>query len=200
MSVRGPSTSGSRPASPGRLACVLVVVAAASGPVRADSVDRVQMGVGMGAMGASIGAAAGSTGALVGGLVGVGIGAALADDPRYHQRVDPAEQRAREAERAAWLAERRSSEERLRNDQRVAFESRLHASGSSQGRVPPPSDALVEQIQRALARAGYEPGALDGTVSPATVSAIESFQQDHRLTVTGEPSVELLQEIRRAGG
>ncbi len=180
--------------------CVLLAASPAWGPTRADSVDRAQMGVGMGLIGATVGATAGSTGALVGGLVGVGIGSKLADDPRFNPRVDPAEQRAREAERAAWLSERRASEEQLRDEQRAAFESRLEASGPSLAAAPPPTDALVEQIQRGLARVGYEPGALDGTVTPATVSAIESFQHDRRLTVTGEPSVELLQQIRRAGG
>jgi len=183
-------------------------LAFAMGLALADSVDRAQLGMGMGGVGAMMGATAGPAGALVGGVVGVAVGAKMADDPRYNPGEDPARQREVQAERARWKADRRASEERLRDEQRQAFETRL-AANSSQGsgmpsgtepRAEGPSTALVQQIQRGLARVGYEPGALDGHVSPETVAAIEAFQRDHRLTVDGVPSRPLLDSIRAAGG
>ncbi len=52
----------------------------------------------------------------------------------------------------------------------------------------PERDALIFEIQRLLARAGYDPGSPDGQLGPRTRKAIESFQRDQGLAVDGRPS------------
>ena len=44
---------------------------------------------------------------------------------------------------------------------------------------------LVEQLQRALLAAGYDPGAADGTFGRLTEAAVVAFQQAHGLSVDG---------------
>ena len=46
-------------------------------------------------------------------------------------------------------------------------------------------EALVEELQRALARAGYDPGPADGTYGRQTEAAVVAFQQDNGLSVDG---------------
>ncbi|MBN9084314.1 MAG: N-acetylmuramoyl-L-alanine amidase [Rhizobiales bacterium 62-17] len=43
----------------------------------------------------------------------------------------------------------------------------------------------VEAIQRALARAGFDPGPVDGKLGPKTLAAIKAFQKAHALLVDG---------------
>ena len=45
--------------------------------------------------------------------------------------------------------------------------------------------AIVEQLQQALASAGYDPGTADGTFGPQTESAVVAFQQANGLTADG---------------
>ena len=185
------------------LTIILAGAGGAAPDAAADSTDAAELGVGMGFVGALFGGVAGPEGALVGGLVGTALGAKMAGDPKYTEADAPDHPTPVSAERAEWVASRRESTANLRDEQRTAFEKRLQAGQGWD--APPPAGggsdrALVEQIQRGLAREGYEPGAADGILSPATIAAIESFQRDHRLPRTGEPSMELLEQIRRAGG
>jgi hypothetical protein len=114
------------------------ILAGATAPEgAADSLDQVQLGVGMGAVGAIIGATAGSTGALVGGVVGVGVGVGLAGQGSHGTPRDPEHAAAVEAERAAWAAERQASEERLRDEQRAAFQARLRNQHGGSGNHEP---------------------------------------------------------------
>jgi S1-C subfamily serine protease len=53
-------------------------------------------------------------------------------------------------------------------------------------------------IQRALAAKGYNPGAADGIMGPKTRDAIRKYQAENRLSVTGQPSMEL-QKILTSG-
>lgn len=46
-------------------------------------------------------------------------------------------------------------------------------------------DSTVSQVQAALARKGYYRGAIDGSVGPATRSALRRYQQNQGLDVTG---------------
>ena len=48
-----------------------------------------------------------------------------------------------------------------------------------------PTDPAVMRAQRALAKLGYGPGKADGAMGPATKAAIEKFERDHKLPVTG---------------
>jgi peptidoglycan hydrolase-like protein with peptidoglycan-binding domain len=45
------------------------------------------------------------------------------------------------------------------------------------------SDAL--RLEEALAQRGYDPGPVDGMIDNDTRAAIQEFQDDHQLAVTG---------------
>lgn len=57
----------------------------------------------------------------------------------------------------------------------------------------------VADLQRALAQAGYNPGPADGLMGPGTRAAIEAFQRDQGLSVTGTPTAALYQALERQG-
>jgi len=50
-------------------------------------------------------------------------------------------------------------------------------------------------VQRALARAGYYQGSIDGDIGPQSRRAIARYQEDHRLRPTGIISQSLLQSL-----
>jgi peptidoglycan hydrolase-like protein with peptidoglycan-binding domain len=54
---------------------------------------------------------------------------------------------------------------------------------------------LIASIQRELAGRGYDPGRANGKAGIITRSAILAFQFDQHLTMTAEPSEELLRQI-----
>ncbi|MEP2704008.1 MAG: peptidoglycan-binding domain-containing protein [Roseibium sp.] len=58
---------------------------------------------------------------------------------------------------------------------------------------------IVSGIQGALSAKGYNPGAIDGRMGPATAQAISSYQQASGLLVTGQPSQALLDHIQKQG-
>jgi len=65
------------------------------------------------------------------------------------------------------------------------------------------SEAAVEtstigDIQRLLARVGYDPGSLDGQLGPRTRRAIEAYQRDRGLKVDGQPSAPLKSSLEAA--
>lgn len=62
---------------------------------------------------------------------------------------------------------------------------------------PSPSSPVVVEIQKGLARLGYEPGPIDGIVGSQTRNAIRQFERDHRLLVDGRASPQLARYIRR---
>lgn len=49
-----------------------------------------------------------------------------------------------------------------------------------------PSNASVKQIQLALRKAGFEPGAVDGVMGSKTRKAIRRFQEANLLPITGK--------------
>jgi hypothetical protein len=54
---------------------------------------------------------------------------------------------------------------------------------------------LVARVQRRLTEFGYDPGASDGAVTVETREAIAAFEGDRGLSVTGELSPRLVQEL-----
>ena len=48
------------------------------------------------------------------------------------------------------------------------------------------ADSSVSQVQSALSREGYYRGAIDGSLGPATQSALRRYQRDHGLDATGQ--------------
>lgn len=57
-------------------------------------------------------------------------------------------------------------------------------------------DAQVQRIQRGLNRLGYDAGPTDGLMGSRTRTAIEAYQRDHDLLVTGQASTSLADHIR----
>lgn len=61
-------------------------------------------------------------------------------------------------------------------------------------------NATVEEVQKALQKAGYYDGAIDGKIGPKTISGIANFQRDNGLTtdsIVGKKTWELLQPYAR---
>jgi peptidoglycan hydrolase-like protein with peptidoglycan-binding domain len=57
-------------------------------------------------------------------------------------------------------------------------------------------DALVEDVQRELLSTGHFSGLVDGVTGPKTQVAIEAYQRENNLDVTGTSSSGLLEHIR----
>lgn len=58
------------------------------------------------------------------------------------------------------------------------------------------TDSRVSDVQRALARAGYYDGPIDGRLSNATQKALRRYQRDHGLEVTGGISRGVIEALR----
>ncbi|MDX9887005.1 peptidoglycan-binding protein [Thauera sp.] len=78
-----------------------------------------------------------------------------------------------------------------------------HVRATGQGRTPPPATSttgasfqMVADIQEALRGSGYTPGRESGRLDDQTRAAIRSYESDHGLLMSGEPSVELLRHMR----
>ena len=72
------------------------------------------------------------------------------------------------------------------------------ATGSADGQSLVVEPAEVRQAQEALKRLNYAPGPSDGVFGPATLSAIEIFQEDNGLNVTGLLTRNTFQNVVRA--
>ncbi|MGB9142708.1 MAG: extracellular solute-binding protein [Aestuariivirga sp.] len=72
------------------------------------------------------------------------------------------------------------------------------ASGTVNGQELVVDRAEVRSVQEALKTLGYAPGPADGVFGPATFSAIEIFQEDNGLKVSGLITRNVLQNIGRA--
>jgi hypothetical protein len=57
-------------------------------------------------------------------------------------------------------------------------------------------DSSVSQVQAALARKGYYRGAIDGSLGPATRSALRQYQGNHGLDVTGRIDRPVIEALR----
>lgn len=59
--------------------------------------------------------------------------------------------------------------------------------------------ALIKATQYELNRMGYEAGPIDGRLGSKTVAAIDTFQRQQGMHVTGKPSPALLKRLRATG-
>lgn len=64
----------------------------------------------------------------------------------------------------------------------------------------PQTDSRLQAIQRALARLGYGPIRPDGRPGSATRAAVQRFERDRNLPVTGEISSRLVRELAQVSG
>ena len=72
------------------------------------------------------------------------------------------------------------------------------ATGSADGQSLVVEPAEVRQAQDALKKLKYAPGPSDGVFGPATLSAIEIFQEDNGMNVTGLLTRNMFQNVIRA--
>ncbi|TCK31268.1 putative peptidoglycan binding protein [Ancylobacter aquaticus] len=71
------------------------------------------------------------------------------------------------------------------------------------GLLPPgdvPVSPRVMEIQKALARLGYGPIRIDGVFGAATEEAIQRFERDRRLPITGQMSERVVRELAAVSG
>lgn len=70
--------------------------------------------------------------------------------------------------------------------------------------VRPPADIAVSprvmEVQKALASIGYGPVPIDGRIGVPTQQAIQRFERDRRLPVTGEVNDRLVKELNAVAG
>jgi hypothetical protein len=59
---------------------------------------------------------------------------------------------------------------------------------------------LVYETERVLERLGLQPGRIDGELDPVTIDAIRLYQESAGLTVDGNPSRALLEDMRAVAG
>ncbi|MFD1333688.1 peptidoglycan-binding protein [Methylopila musalis] len=62
------------------------------------------------------------------------------------------------------------------------------------------SASKLMAVQRALAKLGYGPVAIDGKMGAATRAAISGFERDRRLPVTGEPNAQTVKALQTVSG
>lgn len=80
-----------------------------------------------------------------------------------------------------------------------ASQSATQATPQPSASESSPADPEIAAVQEALAKAAYGPLLADGFLGQQTREAIERFQRDHGLPVTGEISDTLVLELRAAG-
>ncbi len=77
---------------------------------------------------------------------------------------------------------------------------RIRGGAPVQGRFPPDAQGMTianrQDLQRRLTAAGFDTEGTDGVIGPKTKAAISAYQKSQGLSVTGEPSLELLAILR----
>ena len=103
-------------------------------------------------------------------------------------------------DRAAAAGDERAAATRDRLAARLTPERRAAAQARAAALAAPPEDApahdLVMEIQRLLAAAGYDPGAVDGVLGDRTVEAIRSYQSDGNLVPDGRADNDLVARLK----
>ena len=91
-----------------------------------------------------------------------------------------------------------TAEKMLRSLFTAAWTKEGWGSGTADGQDLVVDKAEVKLAQEALKKLKYEPGPIDGVFGPATFSAVELFQDDNGLNVTGLLSRNTFQNVTRA--
>jgi len=77
---------------------------------------------------------------------------------------------------------------------------RIRGGAPVQGNFPPDAQGMTianrQDLQRRLTAAGFDTEGTDGVIGPKTKAAISAYQKSKDLTVTGEPSLDLLATLR----
>lgn len=151
--------------------------------------------VGRGFGGALGGAALGS---LVGGKKGAKTGAIIGGSVGVLRGVS--ERSRAQAEQEAY-ARQAAERQQLAQDQQQAELEQMKAQQAAQAASANAGrDATVIEIQKSLIRLGFDPGDVDGNLSPKTVAAIKQYQSKNKLLEDGTPSQALLTHMLKNGG
>jgi len=86
------------------------------------------------------------------------------------------------------------------SQQRAVHNSSASAGGDAIGGLIAGSSRRVLAVQRALGDFGYGPVKPTGILGPDTRAAIEKFERDRRLPVTGQLSDRLVRELAATTG
>ncbi len=77
---------------------------------------------------------------------------------------------------------------------------RIAGAGPLRGTFPPDANGLTKadriSLQKRLTARGHDTGGADGVIGPKTRDAIRAFQTQQGISVTGQPSVSLLSQLR----
>ena len=68
--------------------------------------------------------------------------------------------------------------------------------GHQEAPVEQSDEAMILETKQLLLKLDFQPGPMNGTLDPATVAAIEAYQETAGLPVDGQPSPALLDELR----
>ena len=176
----------------------LIIVAVLTGLVLPAGAQILGRGFGGALGGAALGSLVGGrksaqAGAIIGGTIGVIRGAG----ERSRKQAEAEAHQRQEAERQRIAQKQQQAEiERLKAQQAAQTAPPVNAAPASPGA----DTTLVVEVQKSLIRLGYDPGAVDGKLSPSTVSAIKQYQAKKGLLEDGNPSQVLLVHMLRNGG
>lgn len=87
-------------------------------------------------------------------------------------------------------------EKDLRKQQTSPLPNRPETSNKQRAPKPKMARHQIREIQSLLAEAGYDPGPADGLMGRRTKSAIIAFERDTGHRTTGQPSPQLLSDLR----
>lgn len=87
-----------------------------------------------------------------------------------------------------------------RPDGKGALAAAAVAAPQAPASATPPADTRLLSVQRALARLGYGPIRPDGRPGSETRAAVQRFERDRKLPVTGEISGRLVRELAAVSG
>ena len=180
---------------------ICVCLAAITVPAQAQILGRGFGGaLGGAALGSLVGGRDGArTGAIIGGAVGVIRGVS----ERARRQAEAEARQRQEAERQRIAQEQQQAEiARLQAQQAAAAAATSTSAGGgvAQDSATGGDFMLIIEIQKSLIRLGYDPGVVDGQLSPSTVNAIKGYQAAKGLLEDGRPSPQLLTHMVRNGG
>jgi peptidoglycan hydrolase-like protein with peptidoglycan-binding domain len=72
-------------------------------------------------------------------------------------------------------------------------------AAASSGALAQSRAYTTTELQMALKSGGYDPGPIDGSIGPSTRRAIEAYQRDAGLPLTGGPDAQLVLSLERQG-
>lgn len=168
------------------------VMLCGTAPVQANVVDR---GFG-GAMGGAM------LGSMLGGRKGAKKGAALGAAVGVIRGVD---ENARREERRKAMARQQAERQQILEAQRRQAQQAYpppppSSPGGAAGAAPGADYTTIVEIQKSLFRLGFDPGGVNGHMTPNTEQAISQYQAAKGLLETGQPSQALLTHMLRNGG